>query len=40
MQRTDSLVVGHRLGCSMACGILVPQTGMEPMSSELQDTDS
>ena len=36
----DSLVVLHGLACPVACGILVPQTGIEPMSSELQDIDS
>ena len=37
---TDSLVVVHGLACPVACGVLVPQTGIEPMSSELQDIDS
>ena len=32
----DSLVVAFGLSCSVACGILVPQQGMEPMSSALQ----
>ena len=36
LQRTDSLVVAHRLSCSTACGILVHQSGIEPMSPALQ----
>ena len=32
----DSLAVVHGLSCSVACGILAPQPGVEPMSSELQ----
>ena len=31
-----SLVVVHRLSCPKACGILVPQPGMEPASSALE----
>ena len=31
-----SLVVVHRLSCPMACGTLVPQPGMEPVSSALE----
>ncbi|XP_043330359.1 phosphoinositide 3-kinase regulatory subunit 6 isoform X3 [Cervus canadensis] len=33
---TDPLVVAHGLSSSSACGILVPQPGIEPMSSALQ----
>ena len=32
----DSVVLLHELNCSTACGILVPQPGIEPASSELQ----
>ena len=32
----DSLVVAHRLSCSTACGILVPQPETEPVSPALQ----
>ena len=31
-----SLAVVHGLSCSVACGILAPQPGIEPMSPELQ----
>ena len=30
-----SIVVGQGFNCSRACGILVPQPGMEPMSPAL-----
>ena len=33
---TDSLAVACRLSCSTACGILVPQPGIEPASPALQ----
>ena len=40
---TQTLVVAyrlgsvvHRLGCSVACGILVPRPGIEPVSAALQ----
>ena len=32
----DSLVVVCRFSCSMACGSLVPQPGIEPISPTLQ----
>ena len=32
----DSLVVVHRLNCSVVCEILVPQPGIEPSSPALQ----
>ena len=32
----DSLVVVHRLNCSVVCEILVPQPGIEPASPALQ----
>ena len=32
----DSVVAAHRLSCSVACGILVPWPGIEPMSFALQ----
>ena len=35
-QHRDSLVVVHGLSCSTACGILVPQPGIEPVSPALQ----
>ena len=35
-QHRDSLVVAHGLSCSTACGILVPQPGIEPVSPALQ----
>ena len=31
-----SLVVAHRLSCPMACGILVPQSGLKPLSLGLE----
>ena len=31
-----SVVVAHRLSCPTACGILVPQPGIEPVSSALE----
>ena len=31
-----SLVVAHRLSCPAACGILIPQPGIEPMSPALE----
>ena len=36
LQSTDCLVVAHRLSCPVACGILVPQPGIKPMSPALQ----
>ena len=33
---TDSVAVEHRLSCFMACGILAPPPGIEPMSPALQ----
>ena len=33
---TGSLVEAHRLSCPMACGILVPQPGIEPASPALE----
>ena len=36
LQFTDSLVVKHGLGCSMACGILVPAPRIEPVPPTLQ----
>ena len=35
-QRTSSLLEAHVLSCSVACGILIPQPGIEPMSPALQ----
>ena len=32
VEHTDSLVIALRLSCSVGCGILVPQPGIEPMS--------
>ena len=32
LSSTDSVVVVHRLSCPEACGILVPQPGIEPTS--------
>ena len=32
----QTLVMAHRLGCSAACGILVPQPGIEPEVPALQ----
>ena len=32
IEHTDSLVIALRLSCSLGCGILVPQPGIEPMS--------
>ena len=32
----DTVVVAHRLRCSEACGILVPQPGVEPTSPALE----
>ena len=32
VEHTDSLVIALRLRCSLGCGILVPQPGIEPMS--------
>ena len=37
LERVGSVIAGPRLSCSSACGNLVPQPGMEPMSPELQD---
>ena len=36
LQHTDPLVGVHGLSCSMACGILDPQPGIEPASAALQ----
>ena len=36
LQSTGCLVVAHRLSCPVACGILVPQPGIKPMSPALQ----
>ena len=36
LQHTNSLVMARVLSCSVACGILVPQPGIEPMSPALQ----
>ena len=36
-EHLGSVVAAGRLSCSIACGILVPQPGIEPMSPELQD---
>ena len=33
---TSSVVVAHRLGCPVACGISVPQPGIEPTSLALE----
>ena len=33
---TGSVVVAHRLSCSTACGILVPQPGIKPASPALE----
>ena len=35
--RTGSVVAARRLSCHVACGILVPQPGIEPVSLALQD---
>ena len=35
LQHTDSSVVAHRLSCSKACEILVPQPGIEPISPHI-----
>ena len=35
-EQAGSVVVAHGLSCPMACGILVPQPGMEPMSPTLE----
>ena len=37
LSSTGSVVVAHRLCCPMACGILVSQPGIKPMTSALQD---
>ena len=36
LQHMDSLVVVPGLSCSMVCGILDPQPGIEPASAALQ----
>ena len=36
LQRTNSLVVKCGLTCSVACGTLLPQPGIEPTSPALQ----
>ena len=36
LQRMDSLVIVHRLSCSVAFGILIPWPGIEPVSPALQ----
>ena len=36
LEGTDFLVVVPGLSCSAACGILVPRSGIEPMSPALQ----
>ena len=36
LQSSSSAVVAHRLGCSTACGILVPQPGFQLVSLALQ----
>ena len=36
LQLTDSLVAALRLSCSLACGILVPQQRIKPVSPALQ----
>ena len=36
LERTGSVVVACRLSCPVACGILVPLPGIEPMSPALQ----
>ena len=35
LQHMDSLVAVHGLSCSMVCGILDPQPGIEPASAAL-----
>ena len=37
LRRTSSVVVACGLSCPAACGILVPQPGIEPMSPALED---
>ena len=37
LQCTDSLVLTCGLSCSEACGILIPWSGIKPMSPALQD---
>ena len=34
--QVDSVVVTHGLSCPTACGMLVPQSGIEPVSSALE----
>ena len=36
LRRASSVVVACRLSCPVACGILVPQPGIEPTSSALE----
>ena len=36
-KRAGSVVVAHGLSCPVACGILVPRPGIEPVSPALQD---
>ena len=36
-EHTGSVVAVHGLSCPAACGILVPQPGIEPASPALQD---
>ena len=37
LERAGSVVVVHGLSCPAACGILVPQPGIEPTSPALED---
>ena len=36
LRRSSSVVLGRGLSCPMACGILVPRTGIEPVSPALE----
>ena len=36
LEHSGSLTAGHRLSCPEACGILVPQPGIQPTSPALQ----
>ena len=36
LEHVDSVVVARGLGCPMACGMLVPQPGIKPMSPALE----
>ena len=40
IEHTDSLVIALRLSCSLGCGILVPQPGIEPMSPGVEAQSS